>query len=60
MLLDRVNVGRKAIIKRAIIDKNVKIPEGAHIGVDLEADRQRYTVSENGIIVIGKGDKVEI
>lgn len=59
VLLDRVTVGRGAIIRRAIIDKNVEVPEGAQIGIDLEADRQRYTVSEKGIVVIGKGEKVE-
>lgn len=59
VLLDRVTIGRGAIVRRAIIDKNVEVPEGAHIGVDLEADRERYTVSDNGIVVIGKGQKVE-
>lgn len=46
-------------MRRAILDKNVIVPEGAEIGVDLEKDRQRYTVSDNGIVVIGKGQKVE-
>ena len=41
------------------IDKNVQIPERAEIGVDLERDRQRYTVTEGGVVVIGKGQKVE-
>ncbi len=59
VLLDRVNVGRGAVIRRTIIDKNVEVPEGARIGIDLDADRERYTVSDNGIVVIGKGDKVE-
>ncbi len=59
VLLDHVSVGRGAIVKRAIIDKNVEVPEGAHIGIDLEADRKRYTVSDDGVVVIGKGDKVE-
>lgn len=59
VLLDRVRIGRGAIVRRAIIDKNVDVPEGAQIGVDLAIDRERYTVSDAGIVVIGKGDKVE-
>ena len=60
VLLDNVRVGRGAVVRRAIIDKSVEVPEGAQIGVDLDADRERYTVSENGIVVIGKRDKVEV
>ena len=60
ILFDRVEVGRHAIVKRAIIDKNVKIPEGAIIGVDHEFDKARgFTVTESGIVVIGKSDVVE-
>ncbi|MEV6692348.1 glucose-1-phosphate adenylyltransferase [Micromonospora sp. NPDC051196] len=59
VLMEGVEVGRHAVIRRAILDKNVQVPEGAEIGVDLERDRQRYTVSDNGIVVIGKGQKVE-
>lgn len=60
ILFDRVEVGRHAIVKRAIIDKNVKIPEGAIIGVDRELDRARgFTVTDSGIVVIGKSDVVE-
>ncbi|MBQ1075065.1 glucose-1-phosphate adenylyltransferase [Micromonospora sp. C31] len=59
VLMEGVDVGRHAVVRRAILDKNVVVPEGAEIGVDLEKDRQRYTVSDNGIVVIGKGQKVE-
>lgn len=60
VLLDGVRIGRGAVVRRAIVDKNVEVPEGAQIGVDLDADRERYTVSDNGIVVIGKRDKVEV
>ncbi|MET8119600.1 glucose-1-phosphate adenylyltransferase [Micromonospora sp. NPDC005291] len=60
VLMEGVDIGRHAVIRRAILDKNVFVPEGAEIGVDLEKDRQRYTVSDNGIVVIGKGQKVEL
>lgn len=53
-------VGKNAVVRRAIIDKYVTIPDGAQIGVDLERDRDRFTVSEAGIVVIGKGARVEI
>ena len=59
VLLHGVDVGRHAVVRNAIIDKHVQIPEGAQIGVDLDADRERFTVSPGGIVVIGKGQKVE-
>jgi glucose-1-phosphate adenylyltransferase len=59
VLLDGVDVGRDAIVRRAIIDKNVKIPAGARLGVDVAEDRARgFTISEGGIVVLGKGDVV--
>ena len=58
VLLHGVDVGRGAVIRRAIIDKNVRIPAGTRIGVDPEHDRARFHVSDEGIVVIGKGDEV--
>ena len=46
-------------MKRAIIDKNVYIHPGAQLGVDLETDKERFTVSHDGVVVVGKGDVVE-
>jgi glucose-1-phosphate adenylyltransferase len=54
-----VEVGRNAVVRRAIVDKNVKIAPDAKIGVDPEADRARFAVSPGGVVVIGKGEVVE-
>jgi len=59
VLFDGVEVGRNAVVKGAIIDKGVVVPPGYQIGVDRAADREQYTVSDDGIVVIGKGDKLE-
>lgn len=59
VLMAGVDIGRGAVVRRAIIDKNVRVPPGAQIGVDLELDKRRgFTVSESGVVVIGKGDPV--
>jgi glucose-1-phosphate adenylyltransferase len=52
ILFDNCDVGRRAKVRCAILDKNVKIPEGAQIGYDHEADRKKYFVTESGIVVI--------
>ena len=57
VLMDSVQIGRGAVVRRAILDKNVVVPEGAHIGVDLDADRARYHVSDGGVVVLGKGQQ---
>ncbi|HMN48813.1 MAG TPA: glucose-1-phosphate adenylyltransferase [Ignavibacteriaceae bacterium] len=54
IIMNNVVVGRHARIRRAIIDKNVKIPEGYEIGFDLDGDRKKFTVTETGIVVIQK------
>jgi glucose-1-phosphate adenylyltransferase len=59
VLLHGVDVGRGAIVRNAIVDKNVRIAPGARIGVDGDADRERFVVTESGIVVIGKGARVE-
>ncbi len=59
ILMDGVEVGRHSRIRRTIIDKGVKIPANTTIGYDLEADRQRFTVTESGIVVVPKGAEIE-
>ncbi|MBX9680177.1 MAG: glucose-1-phosphate adenylyltransferase [Gemmataceae bacterium] len=57
ILFDRTVVGRKAKLRRCIIDKEVKIPPGETIGYDLSKDAKRFTVSEQGVVVVPKGYK---
>ena len=58
VLMHDVDVGRRAVVRNAIVDKGVRIPEDAQIGVDLEADRERFTVSPGGVVVIGTGERM--
>ncbi len=59
VLLPGVRVGKGAVVHRAILDKNVVIPDGAQVGVDPGLDRERYTVSGGGVVVLGKGAHAE-
>jgi glucose-1-phosphate adenylyltransferase len=52
ILFSHVNVGRHCRIRRAILDRDVHVPEGTTIGFDAEADRQRYFVTDTGITVV--------
>ncbi len=52
VIFDNCDIGRRARIRRAIVDKNVRIPEDAVIGYDLETDRQHHYVTESGIVVV--------
>ena len=52
ILFSHVDVGRHCRIRKAIIDRDVHIPEGTTIGYDIEADRQRYFVTDTGITVV--------
>lgn len=52
VIFDNCDIGRHAKVRHAILDKNVKIPEGAEIGYNLEKDRKKYHVTESGIVVI--------
>ncbi|TQJ61241.1 glucose-1-phosphate adenylyltransferase [Arthrobacter sp. SLBN-83] len=59
VLMDKVQVGEGAVINRAILDKNVKVPAGAAIGLDHDLDRARgFKVTESGITVLSKGQEV--
>ncbi len=52
ILFTHVRIGRHCRIRRAIIDRDVSIPEGTIIGFDPESDRQRYFVTDSGITVV--------
>jgi glucose-1-phosphate adenylyltransferase len=61
VIFDNCDIGRNAKVRRAILDKNARVPEGATIGYDLEKDRCAHYVSENGITVVdGVRTSVEV
>jgi glucose-1-phosphate adenylyltransferase len=52
VIFDNVDIGRRAKVRRAILEKNVQIPADAVIGYDLDEDRKHYHVTETGIVVV--------
>lgn len=58
VLLPGVRIGKGAVVRRAILDKNVYVSDGEIIGVDTERDRENYTVSDGGVVVVGKSEVV--
>lgn len=59
VVFERALIGPDAVVRRAILDKDVVVGAGVSIGVDHEADRSRgFTVTETGITVVGKGAHV--
>jgi glucose-1-phosphate adenylyltransferase len=58
VILDHTVIGRHAVVRNAIIDKNVVVPPGTTIGVDHHADGKQFTVSDKGIVAIGKGEEI--
>jgi len=56
VLMQGVDVGREAVVRKAILDKNVRVESGAQVGVDHEQDRARgFAISDAGVTVVGKG-----
>ncbi|KUL72296.1 MULTISPECIES: glucose-1-phosphate adenylyltransferase [unclassified Streptomyces] len=58
VLHDNVHIGRGAVVRGAVLDKNVDVPPGATIGVNPDRDVELYTVSQGGVIALGKGQRV--
>ena len=59
VLMDGVDVGRRAVIRNAILDKNVRVAPGVEIGVNPDDDRARgFAVSDGGVTVVGKGVEI--
>ncbi len=52
VILDNCVIGRDAKVRRAILDKNVRVPEGATIGYQLDQDRKYHHVTESGVVVV--------
>lgn len=61
IVFDNCDIGRRAKLRRCIVEKNVRIPDGTTIGYDLAEDKKRYIVSDSGIVVVeGSRTPVEL
>jgi glucose-1-phosphate adenylyltransferase len=58
LLFQDVTVGEGAHLRNCIVEKGVTIPSGERIGFDRTLDAQRFTVSERGIVVVARGDRL--
>ncbi len=52
VILPDVEIGRRAVVKRAVIDRHCRLPEGIQIGVDADDDRRRFHVAKNGVVLV--------
>ncbi|HEY9380033.1 MAG TPA: glucose-1-phosphate adenylyltransferase [Burkholderiales bacterium] len=52
VILPNVDISRHTVVRRAVIDKHCKLPEGIHIGVDPDDDRRRFHVTPNGVTLV--------
>src|SRR5204863_2295946 len=52
VILPNVEIGRGAVLRRVVVDRGTRIPPGLRAGVNIDEDRQRFYVSENGITLI--------
>jgi glucose-1-phosphate adenylyltransferase len=59
VILDNCDIGRRARVRRAILDKNVRVPPDASIGYDPDHDRRFYHVTETGIVVV-EGERTPV
>ncbi len=60
VLFDAVRVGPGASIRRAILDEGVQVRAGASVGLDLEKERRRFTVTDGGVVVVPRGTVVAV
>jgi glucose-1-phosphate adenylyltransferase len=60
VILHNTIIGRHVVVRNAILDKNVTVPEGVTIGVDKDHDRERGFLVSDGITVVGKSQKVTV
>ncbi len=59
VIMDDAEIGPGAVVRNAVIDKNVKVQPSAELGVHAGSDSDRFTVSDRGIVAVGKGETVE-